>query len=113
MRGGIQYVPDKGRKGIKSGAVEVAGTAEDGSLILRWNDKTTKPKTVWFRPQHNAATYGTDLLTSLLGERDQFPFPKSLYATRDAIRAAVGDRPNAVILDFFAGLARRCMRLPC
>ncbi|MDO3394911.1 DNA methyltransferase [Nocardioides sp. SOB44] len=102
-RGGIQYVSEKGRKGIKSGAVEVTGTAHDGSLLLRWNDRTTKPKTVWFRPAHNAATYGTDLLTNLLGERDQFPFPKSVYATKDAIRAAVGDRPDAVVLDFFAG----------
>ena len=102
-RGGIQYVSDKGRKGIADGSVEVMGTAPDGSLQLRWNAKTTTPKTVWFRAAHNAATYGTDLLTALLGARDQFPFPKSVYVTRDAIQAAIGDRPNAIVLDFFAG----------
>lgn len=102
-RGGIQYVPDKGRKGVKDGSVEVLGTATDGSLRLRWNAKTTTPKTVWFRASHNAATYGTDLLTAILGARDQFPFPKSVYVTKDAIRAAIGNRPNAVVLDFFAG----------
>lgn len=102
-RGGIQYVSDKGRKGIEDGSVEIMGTAADGSLQLRWNAKTTTPKTVWFRASHNAATYGTDLLTSILGARDQFPFPKSVYVTKDAIRAAIGNRPDAVVLDFFAG----------
>jgi adenine-specific DNA-methyltransferase len=32
-----------------------------------------------------------------------FPFPKSLYAVRDCLAAVVRDRPNALILDFFAG----------
>src|SRR5262249_7786506 len=32
-----------------------------------------------------------------------FPFPKSLYAVRDCLAAVVGDRPNALIVDFFAG----------
>ena len=32
-----------------------------------------------------------------------FPYPKSLYAVEDAIRLAVRDKPNAVVLDFFAG----------
>ena len=112
-RGGIQYVPEKGRKGIEDGSVEVLGEAPDGSLQLRWNTKTTTPKTVWFRAAHNAATHGTDLLTSLLGARDQFPFPKSVYVTKDAIRAAIGDRPNAIVLDFFAGLERRCTPSVC
>lgn len=102
-RGGIQYVSEKGRKGIKDGSVETMGTAADGSLQLRWNTRTTTPKTVWYRAAHNAATHGTDLLTALLGERDRFPFPKSVYVTKDAIRAAIGDRPDAVVLDFFAG----------
>ena len=102
-RGGIQYVSDKGRRGIKDGSVEVLGEAPDGSLRLRWNAKTITPKTVWFRAAHNAATYGTDLLTALLGARDQFPFPKSVYVTKDSIRAAIGDRQDAVVLDFFAG----------
>jgi len=72
-RGGIQYVPDKGRKAIKDGSIEVIGIAPDGSLRLRWNGKTITPKTVWFRAAHNAATFGTDLLTALLGVRNQFP----------------------------------------
>ncbi len=43
-----------------------------------------------------------------------FPFPKSLYAVEDTLRFFVKDKPNAVILDFFAGsgtTAQAVMRL--
>jgi adenine-specific DNA-methyltransferase len=33
----------------------------------------------------------------------KFPFPKSLYAVEDTLRFVVGDNPDAVVLDFFAG----------
>lgn len=33
----------------------------------------------------------------------RFSFPKSLYAVRDALRFYVANKPNALILDFFAG----------
>jgi adenine-specific DNA-methyltransferase len=39
----------------------------------------------------------------VLGRRDAFPFPKSVYAVRDCLAAVVRDRPDALILDFFAG----------
>ena len=32
-----------------------------------------------------------------------FPFPKSLYAVEDVIRFFIADKPNALVLDFFAG----------
>jgi adenine-specific DNA-methyltransferase len=44
----------------------------------------------------------------------RFPFPKSLYAVEDTLRVVVGNKPNAVILDFFAGsgsTAHAVMRL--
>jgi len=43
-----------------------------------------------------------------------FPFPKSLYAEEDAIRIAVGNKPDAVVIDFFVGsgtTAHAVMRL--
>jgi adenine-specific DNA-methyltransferase len=33
----------------------------------------------------------------------KFPFPKSLYAVEDIIRLFVYDKPDALVLDFFAG----------
>ncbi|MEU9976084.1 DNA methyltransferase [Streptomyces sp. NPDC051014] len=50
---------------------------------------------------------------SLLGEK-RFEFPKSLYAVEDSLRFIVADKPDAVIVDFFAGsgtTAHAVMRL--
>ena len=44
----------------------------------------------------------------------KFPFPKSLYAVEDALRFFISDKPNAIVLDFFAGsgtTAHAVMRL--
>ena len=60
-------------------------------------------KTVWWDKSHDAGTHGTSLLDHFLGKRQLFPFPKSIYAVRDALAAVVRNRPNALILDFFAG----------
>jgi len=70
-----------------------------------WYPRTAnkKVKTVWWNPRHDAGTHGTTLLHQLLGRRDAFPFPKSLYAVRDALLTVVAERPNALVVDFFAG----------
>jgi adenine-specific DNA-methyltransferase len=65
--------------------------------------KTRKLKTVWWEKSHDAGTHGTEMLKKLLGAQGLFPFPKSVYAVKDAIAAVVRNRPNALILDFFAG----------
>jgi len=50
---------------------------------------------------HNAETYGTNILNDIIGKR--FDYPKSLYAVHDVLRFFVANKPNALILDFFAG----------
>ncbi len=65
--------------------------------------ESKKLKTVWWETKHDAGTHGTTLLHKILGRRDAFPFPKSIYAVRDTIAAVLRNRPEAVILDFFAG----------
>ncbi|MEX2139013.1 MAG: DNA methyltransferase [Pirellulales bacterium] len=66
--------------------------------------KTTKKlKTVWWEKSHDAGTHGTELLKKFLGKPGLFPFPKSVYAVRDTLAAVVRDRPDALIIDFFAG----------
>jgi len=78
------------------------------------------PTTNWNRPSHDAQQYGTKVVNALLGNRT-FPYPKSLYAVEDALRFFVGGKPNAVVVDFFAGSgttasqqlrARGCLREP-
>lgn len=61
------------------------------------------PRTVWWETKHDAGTHGTSLLNKVLGRRDAFSFPKSVYAVRDCLAAVVRDRPDARILDFVAG----------
>jgi adenine-specific DNA-methyltransferase len=60
-------------------------------------------KTVWWEKRHDAGVHGTNVVNNLLGCRGLFPFPKSVYAVQDALAAVVRNRPNALILDFFAG----------
>jgi len=64
--------------------------------------KETGPfKTVWVDPRFDAGTHGTRLLNRIVDA--PFSFPKSLYAVLECLQAAVGDRPDATVLDFFAG----------
>lgn len=99
---------------IEEGRAVVTGRNDDGSVIARYPEgKRRMPLTQWDRPSHDAQRYGTTLLNALIpGQR--FPFPKSLYAVEDALRIAVGDKLDAIVLDFFAGsgtTAHAVMRL--
>ena len=83
----------------------VTGIAADGSKVLEPVDATQLivfPKTVWNRKTHDATEHGTRLLKQIMPD-GRFFYPKSLYAVRDTIRFFVADKPDAIILDFFAG----------
>lgn len=81
--------------------------ARDTWVLNHWKPRTgpkvQRIRTVWWRPSHDAGTHGSTLIARLLGRRNAFPFPKSLYAVKDSLEAVVRDRPDALILDFFAG----------
>jgi adenine-specific DNA-methyltransferase len=88
---------------IESGRAEVVGRRDDGSVIARYPEgKRRMPLTQWDFASHDAQRYGTTLLQSFIPGR-RFPFPKSLYAVEDTLRIAVGDKPEAIILDYFGG----------
>lgn len=101
---------------IESGQIVVVGTNENGAVKLEFStetEATENPKTMWNKTSHSASEYGTTLLNGILPGVD-FPFPKSLYAVEDALRFFVSDKPNATVLDFFAGsgtTAHAVMRL--
>ena len=63
----------------------------------------TMPKTVWNKSSHNAGKSGSDILNKMYAGQRRFSYPKSLYAVQDTIRFFVGNKPNALIVDFFAG----------
>jgi len=99
----IQYLPSGTVARIKSGEIEVEGHENDGSVIASYvTAKGVIPKRVWNLPSHNAETFGTNIVSNFLPQR-RFPYPKSLYAVEDTLRFFVQDKPEAVILDFFAG----------
>jgi adenine-specific DNA-methyltransferase len=99
----IAYLTGPNIRRIERGELVVTGLRPDGSkLVMIPGGKASRPTTVWRELAHEAGAYGTSLLRALIPGR-RFPFPKSLYAVEDTIRFFVKDKPNAVILDFFAG----------
>jgi len=58
-------------------------------------------KTVWRGGEFDAGKYGTSLVRDLIGL--EFPYPKSLFATAKCLETVVYERPDALVLDFFAG----------
>lgn len=101
----VQYLAEGNREEIINGTIPVKGKRYDGSYIVS-EDYIPKfiPGTLWKIPSHDATRCGTQLLTKLLGEKEKrFSFPKSLYAVHDSIRFFVAEKPNAIIVDFFAG----------
>jgi adenine-specific DNA-methyltransferase len=99
----LRYISEGWQKKVESGQITVLGKAEDGSVIIDDSDyeKEFIPGNQWWIPAHDATEFGSKLLTNFVGKR--FSFPKSLYAVHDAIRFFVSNKPNALILDFFAG----------
>ncbi len=101
---GISYAPKGVQEKIQRGELKISGYGEDGAAII--DDSEYKalfiPGNQWAISSHNATEYGTKLLQNILVDR-RFPFPKSLYAVHDTVRFFVANKPNAVIVDFFAG----------
>jgi adenine-specific DNA-methyltransferase len=99
----IQYLKTGSINDIKAGRAIITGKNADGSVIAEYPGAIVKtPTTQWAFKAHNAEHYGTGILTSLIPDRT-FPFPKSLYAVEDALRIFIAEKPEAVVLDFFAG----------
>jgi len=110
----IQYLKSGTIRDIEEGRASVTGREPDGSVIGVYESAQAKtPTTQWRAASHSAEHYGTGVVKSLLPDRT-FPFPKALYAVEDALRIFISERPEAVVLDFFAGsgtTAHAVMRL--
>ncbi len=93
---------------IEAGEIKVGKYSKrlDAWTINRVQPKKSefrKLKSVWRHTSHSAGTHGSGLLGKFLGRGVSFAFPKSVYATRDCLAAVCRSRPDAVIVDFFAG----------
>lgn len=100
-----QYLAEGEREKVESGVFPIIGKDEYGTLILGEAEGAGAPfipGTQWRISSHSAREQGASLLNKIFPDQ-RFSFPKSLYAVHDAIRFFVTSKPNALIVDFFAG----------
>ena len=111
----VYYLKAGEKKKVLTGVFQVAGHRADGSVITDDSEYESRfvPTDVWRIASHDAGNSGSRLLRAFISGRS-FPFPKSLYAVEDALRFFVATKPDALIVDFFAGsgtTAHAVMRL--
>lgn len=97
----ILYLKSGDRNKVLTGVVNVIGKEPSGKLIIDGGEKKYRPKDIWMQDSHEA-TSGSVLLNTILCNK-RFDFPKSLYTVHDTIRFFIDNKPNALIVDFFAG----------
>ncbi|MBQ3850066.1 MAG: site-specific DNA-methyltransferase, partial [Clostridia bacterium] len=100
-----QYLAEGEREKVKKGLFPIIGRDVYGTVLLNSAEGEGAPfipGTQWRISSHSAREQGASLLNKLFPDK-RFSFPKSLYAVHDAIRFFVSSKPDATILDFFAG----------
>ena len=113
---GISFLTSGNMKAISDGELVIRGRDANGALIVERSEEkagTRVGKTMWTNGQYSATEHGSTLLRRFI-PGIKFPYPKSLYAVEDTLRFYVGHKPNALVLDFFAGsgtTAHAVMRL--
>lgn len=111
----VSYLQKGMLEKIRKGDISIIGKTLEGSLVLAYKDSmgTKKPATVWNMVSHSASEHGSSFIKAMLPGR-KFTYPKSLYAVEDTLRFVIADKPDALVLDFFAGsgtTAHAVMRL--
>ena len=104
-RWSISYLRKAEKERIARGEIEITGRDENGALVLQFSktvERMKNPVTVWNQRSHNAGAGGSNVIRALIPGHT-FAFPKSVYAVLDTIRFVVAKKPNALIIDFFAG----------
>jgi len=99
-----RYEAGRMRQEIAAGSVRVTKSSNGKwTFALRRPKKPLKRiRTSWWDSLHDAGLNGSAVLERFV-PHSEFPFPKSVYAVRDCLDTICRDRPNALILDFFAG----------
>lgn len=101
----ISYLKRGEQRKVEEGLFPVLDHRADGSIVVDSSsyEPVFVPGTQWRIAAHEAGgPGGSGLLRTLMPDR-KFPFPKALYAVEDALRFFVTDKPDAVVVDFFAG----------
>lgn len=100
----INYLKKGEYAKVLNGQYKITGIREDNSYDLDDSEyvPTYIPATQWVISSHDASRHGSGMLMKFFPDK-RFNFPKSLYAVHDTIRFFVANKPNALIVDFFAG----------
>lgn len=101
----LLYLGSAQRERLNRGELIVTSRDANGVAIVEQSGNTEvleAPRTIWNRQAHSAGEYGSRLIRAIVPGRE-FAFPKSIYATKDAINCVVKNKPDALIVDFFAG----------
>jgi adenine-specific DNA-methyltransferase len=92
------------KEAVKRGDIVIKKNRDKYTVLMKDRIKEgRKPKTIWIDPSYDASSHGTVLLQKILSKRKAFDYPKSLYAVYNVLSILLQGKPNAVVLDFFAG----------
>jgi adenine-specific DNA-methyltransferase len=90
---------------IVNGEFNIIDHGINGEIIVADNDTDyviAVPGDIWKIASHDSTQYGSRLIGNIFEDR-RFTFPKSLYAVKDSVYFFTDNKPNALIVDFFAG----------
>lgn len=97
------YVTLPSIKKVLNGEYKIEGERTDGTKIIVLPDgKEHQKPTVWKKNSYDANAYGTKLIAKFLVDK-RFSFPKSLYTVYESLKIYLENKPEAIVLDFFAG----------
>lgn len=90
---------------VINGEFEIIGRGVNNEIIVADIDTEyvlAVPGDIWEIASHDSTQYGSRLLRNIFGKK-RFTFPKSVYAVMDCLYFCTAYKPNALIVDFFAG----------
>jgi adenine-specific DNA-methyltransferase len=99
----LHYISFVQLEAIREGKAVIEGYNDDGTaIVVEEEGHIIRPGSAWNIPSHNAGTYGSEILATIIGEK-RFNFPKSVYSVLDDCRYFLKGKPEALVVDFFAG----------
>ena len=101
----LKYLKPGELEKIQRGEYIVEGYKANGAMIISSTNYSPKwvPGTQWHVSTHQAGSVGGSVLIKKILNDKRFDFPKSIYAVADSIRFVTANKPNSLIVDFFAG----------
>ncbi|MCR5257107.1 MAG: hypothetical protein K6E40_02985 [Desulfovibrio sp.] len=98
------YLAKGEREKVEKGQFPVLGRDAGGAIVT---DEAVEeapfiPGTQWRVFSHSAREYGAGMLRRVFKDK-VFDYPKSLYAVHDVLRFFLAGKPDALVVDFFAG----------